>query len=60
MALNCDCSKAGDCPHICHVKKRGYVGAAQLKVYRSEQKFVCEKCGEKVGKAEWVCYPKPL
>ena len=58
----CVCGTRGpsDCAHICEVKTRGYVGAAHLKAYRSEQKFVCEKCGEKVAKAEYVCYPKPL
>ncbi|MCR5220103.1 MAG: hypothetical protein K6E31_03785, partial [bacterium] len=60
MAATCDCKNEGNCPHICHVKKRGGPGAAQLKAYRSMQKFVCEKCGEKVAKAEYVCYPKPL
>lgn len=60
MALNCDCTKAGNCPHICHVKKRGGPGAAHLTIYRSVQAFECEKCGEKVAKAEYVCYPKPL
>jgi hypothetical protein len=60
MALNCDCEKAGNCPHICHVKKRGAPGQAHLAIYRSVKAFKCEKCGEEVAKADYVCYPKAL
>ena len=43
----CECGSEGNCWHLCRVKKKGYVGAAQVKTYLAEQKFVCEKCGAK-------------
>ncbi|MBN2428004.1 MAG: hypothetical protein JXK94_06690 [Deltaproteobacteria bacterium] len=62
MAKCANCGKEQDVAHIhiCALKKRGYVGAGQIKVYTAEQKFECGKCGAKVARAEYVCDPKPL
>ena len=59
-AQKCECGKEANCWHICRVKKKGYVGAAQVKAYTSEANFECTKCGAKVAKAEYVCFPKAI
>jgi hypothetical protein len=62
MAKCANCGKERDVAkiHICELKKRGYVGAGQIKVYTAQENFECGKCGAKVARAEYVCDPKPL